>query len=220
MDINSIICELFPFKGIKEQSLQSIIDDIHPEICEFSRGDIIFSPSSYQEKIGFVIDGECEVGRPRADDDSVLLNLLTRYSSFGILAILAPAAEFPTLIRARKKSKILFIPGKDMISVIKRYPTVAMNVISFLAERISFLNRRIATFSGKTVEEKLASYLLSHKSESAEIPLSGTKIASAINVGRASLYRTLDSFESSGIIILEDKKIIIKCPEGLERILK
>jgi CRP-like cAMP-binding protein len=94
-----------------------------------------------------------------------------------------------------------------------------MNVIKFLADRIAFLNSRIKTFSEKTTLEKLAAYLLYRYAESGEeIEISKTALASEIGVGRASLYRDLDTLANDGIIALKNKTVIIICPKGLERI--
>lgn len=215
------ISRLFPFKGLKEKTIEMIFAEIDYSIEEFRKGDIIFSPSSYQKKIGFVIDGECEVSKVRSEFDSLPLNTLTRYSSFGIMAILCQEAEYPTRISASKLSTVLFINGNDMLATIKKYPTVSMNVIAFLADRISFLNKKIATFSGKSTSEKLATFLLDKYHDMGEcICISKTKLSAQINVGRASLYRDLDAFEAESLIKVEPKRIIIISPEGLERIKK
>ena len=95
-----------------------------------------------------------------------------------------------------------------------------MNIIEFLTEKINFLNDKIAAFSGGSVEEKLASHilLLSKKNNSLEFDFNKKKSAEALNCGRASLYRAISALESAGYISLDNKKIIINDPEGLERI--
>jgi Mn-dependent DtxR family transcriptional regulator len=94
-------------------------------------------------------------------------------------------------------------------------------VIPFLIKKISFLNSKVETFSGSNTSEKLASYLLAkYNALGSEFLISKTAISAEINVGRASLYRDLESFQDKGLINFVGKKIIIICPEGLERIIK
>ena len=215
------ISNLFPFHDLSPKTIEAIFEKTNHSIENFSKGDIIFSPSGYQKKLGFIIDGECKVERLRNEDDGVPLNTLKKFDSFGILAIFSNEAEYPTRIKAIKPSTVLFIDGADMLKITKKYPTIAMNVISFLTGRISFLNKKIATFSGKSTSEKLATYLYERYSrEGSIIKASITKLSAEISVGRASVYRDLEAFEKSGIIAIEPKKIIIICPEGLERITK
>lgn len=220
MDKYGFIIGLFPFKNLKPQTVINIIGEINPEIQKFSRGQIIYSENNVAKKIGFVIDGECSVFEGHNLKNELCLNTLKAGDSFGILSILCPGSEFPTVIKATQKASVLFISDEEFTYVIKRYPTVAMNVIKFLAQRISFLNKKISNFSGRTVEQRISSYLLQQNRISNCIDFCGTKIASSLNIGRASLYRTIYSFTEQGLIKVENKKIYILVPEGLERILK
>lgn len=213
--------DIFPFKNLKEKTIQILLSEIDVSVSSFLKGETVFSKDNYHKTVGFVMDGECEVERERADGDCISLNTLKKYASFGILSVFSPDAEFPTVIKAVKASKVMFISGDDMISIIKKYPTVSMNVITFLSGRIAFLNKKVETFSGKSTVDKLATYLMNKFKELGnEIIVTRTKLSAEIGVGRASLYRDLDFLENKGIIKTEQKKIIIICPEGLERILK
>ncbi|MBQ9070427.1 MAG: Crp/Fnr family transcriptional regulator [Clostridia bacterium] len=213
------VSNLFPFRNLKERTINAIFEEINYSISTFDKGEVIFSPSCFQKKIGFVINGECAVERVRDGDDAIYLNTLTKCSSFGILSVLSPDSEYPTRIRAIKNASVLFIPAEDFLAVIKKYPSVSMNVIGFLSSRIGFLNKKIATFSEKSTLKKLASYLLLEYGEKgARISVSRTKLSSEIGVGRASLYRDLDFLIDKKIIEVKQKEIIIICPEGLERI--
>lgn len=221
LEIIEFASELFPFKNLKEKTLSLIFSEIKYSVSTFQKGDTVFSKESYRKTVGFVMEGECEVEKKRSDGDLIPLNSLPKYASFGILSLFSPEAEFPTIIAAVRPSKILFIDGSDMLSIIRKYPTVSMNVVTFLAGRIAFLNKKIETFSGRSTMEKLATYLIAkYKENGSETTVTRTKLSAEIGVGRASLYRDLDYFESNGLIKTEQKKIIIICPEGLERILK
>lgn len=213
------LSSLFPFRGLKEQVIEAIFSEISYNVSCFEKGETVFSENCNSSRVGFVISGEFTVQKKRAEDECITLNRLTRCGSFGILSVLSPDSEYPTAIRASTKGEILFIDGKDMIHTIKKYPTVSLNVIRFLADRITFLNKKIDTFSGKSTTKKLASYLFNKYNELGEVfTVSRTALASEIGVGRASLYRDLDFLEAEGIIRTEQKKIIIICPKGLERI--
>ena len=163
--------------------------------------------------------GECRVERAREDDDFVFLNTLKPPASFGIMAALSSGSEYPTRIIASKSATVMFIGGNDLISMIEAYPKISLNVINFLTSRIAFLNKKVATFSEKSTAQKLASYLLSKQREVGNVlKTSKTSLAAELGVGRASVYRDLDLLSQKGLIEIHQKEIIIKCPEGLERI--
>ena len=212
------LTEVFLFKSIEHKTLESILTKYSFSLKNFTKGEIIFSSDFHEEKIGFVFSGECMVERLRDANDSVSLNTLKRCSSFGILSVLSPESEYPTQIVCSRNAAVLFLDGNDFKSMIKTYPEISYNVIEFLTSRIAFLNKKIVTFSEKSTEKKLASYLLAKYRESGrKIKISRTKLASELGIGRASVYRDLDALQQKCLIEIQQKEIIIKCPEGLER---
>ena len=97
-------------------------------------------------------------------------------------------------------------------------PDVSMNVIKFLAGRVSFLNKKIATLSNTSAEEKLSVFLLEqYREHGAEFSINCKKVSEALSLGRASLYRALKQLEDEGTIKYDTKKIYINDPKGLER---
>lgn len=214
------LSKTFLFQNMDSEEIKSIVSSAKYFVSDFSRDDIIYSSESNEKILGFIIDGSCEVMRLRNDADAISLNTLSKNAAFGILSFLTEE-EYPTQIVAKRKTTVLFFRGNDILSIISQNPKVGMNVIKFLGERISFLNKRIATFSEKSTLQRLASYLLAqYEKHGYEFSVSRTKISTEINVGRASLYRDLTLLENEKIIKSEQKKIIIICPEGLERKIK
>ena len=217
----SLLKNTFLFKGIKENDITALLADISIEECEYQRGELIYSPDEFEHKLGIVIDGECLVGR-QSSGSFVPLNTIGKYGSFGILAVFSVRDEFPTLVKAKGACSICFFSADSVRTLIKRNPTVAMNIIEFFAKKVGFLNDKIASFSGSSIEEKLAGYIieLQRKNASLIFDFNKKKSAESLNCGRASLYRAISSLESGGYISFESKKIIINDLKGLERILK
>lgn len=213
---------LFLFKNVPEEVLQSSVNLITVETKEYKAKERIYSPNNYEHKLGFVLSGKCLIERIKTKGEPVPLNVVVPGESFGIMAVLTNQDEYPTQISAITPSKILFINQHDVLNLIKSNQTIAMNVISFLADRISFLNKKIATFSSDTVEQKLASYILSEYSKNGTNPFTFNckRSAEAINAGRASLYRAINSLSEKEAIKLVDKKIYISDVKSLERISK
>ena len=209
----------FLFRGISDEEIMQAINSITYKIESFCQGDCIYEPKRYEEKIGLVLKGECTVERKRSDGSSLPLNSLKIGDSFGILAIFSNE-DFPTVIKAKRNSDILFISKKDCEYLIKKDHRIAFNMLKFMSNRIAFLNKKIATFSADNVEQKLAQYLIieSQKTESNVILMNCKKTAEQINAGRASLYRAIDSLCDRELIKFENKKIYILDQNCLERI--
>ena len=211
----------FLFKNVDKNTIESLLKSITPERLPYQRGDVIYSPDNHDRKIGFVYQGECSVGR-QTSGAVIPLNIAKKFDSFGILSCFSNCDDFPTVITSKTNSEVIFISADDLQQILKQNSTVSLNVIEFLARKIGFLNDKIAAFSGGSIEEKLASYILTlrKKHNSLEFEFNKKKSAEALNCGRASLYRAIDALRSANLITLEDKKIIINDLNGLERITK
>ena len=214
--------EVFLFRGISSDAVSEMLNSVFVEIKEVKSGDVIYSPLHFEQKVGFIVSGECVVERIRSEGENLQLNKLSPFDSFGILTLFSCSDGFPTQIRAKKETVVAFISKKDMLALIEMSPAVALNIIGFMGERISFLNDKISTFSSDNVEQKFANFLIleAKKQQNLSFDLNRKKTAEVINVGRASLYRAIDLFVKKGLVVFEDKKINIVDLDGLERISK
>lgn len=218
METKELMKRTFLFKGVGASEVDLAFSNIKGEIASFTRGEIVYSPGSKESKVGFIIDGRCEVRHHKADSSATVINVLVENDCFGILSVLSEK-EFPTQIFATRNSTIFFISKQELLDIVNNNSQIAMNLIVFLANRISFLNEKIVTFSGTRVENRLASYLVSKSKalNTLTFPLNCKKCSEAINAGRASVYRALSSLEAEGHIKVIDKKINITDLKGLER---
>ncbi|MBQ8303109.1 MAG: Crp/Fnr family transcriptional regulator [Clostridia bacterium] len=211
----------FLFKETSDELVFNVLNCSPPIQREFKRGDLIYPFPTNEKMVGFVYSGRCEIRRARSDGGRVVLNILNKGDSFGILSIYSKE-DFPTQIFASKNSTILFFTEEQIYDFVNNYSQISTNLIVFLANRIEFLNKKIETFSGCRVENRLSAFLLCEyeKNKSNEFTFNCRKTSEEINAGRASVYRALSSLQSDGLINLIDKKIIILDPQGLERIVK
>ena len=209
------------FSGVSIEEIHRLIDACKPKIIEYKRTELVYSSLTCDKRVGIILKGRCEVRREKSNSSRVVLNTIEEHGSFGILSILSED-EFPTSIFATKNSEILFFSAAQIDYFVNNSSQISKNIIGFLANRIIFLNKKIATFSGTRVEDRLAAFILCEREiyKSDSFPFNCQKTSEEINAGRASVYRAIDSFQSDGLIIVDNKKIYITDLEGLERITK
>jgi len=89
-----------------------------------------------------------------------------------------------------------------------------------LSDKIRFLNRKIAFFTSGSTEKKLAGYILSLPIENntVKLDMNMSKLASSLDIGRASLYRAFESLEENCFITRENNLIKITSPEEFKKI--
>ena len=81
--------------------------------------------------------------------------------------------------------------------------------MQFLSRKIIYLNKKLATLTAGNAEKKLASYICEHQIDGVFTTDSLSELANILQMGRASLYRALDSMTENGIIVKKGKTLII-----------
>ena len=217
-EVKNALFDCFLFNGIGKREIKKCLDEAVISTESFKRGDIIYSPESFTKRLGIILSGECFVNRINIDKTRVPIKKIVRLDPFGITAVFSKEDEFPTEIVATGECVVAFIEEDSLLKMIGYSPRIALNVITLLTDRIAFLNKRVAELSSGDCENKLSRYLYDQykKIGDCEISFNCKKTAELLNIGRASLYRSIKKLEDTGVIKYENGKIIIKDPDGLK----
>ncbi len=208
------------FHGVPQTVLMKIINAYDCTTEDFKKGDIVFSPDRFTRCLGIVLSGRLRVTKENADDRPIVMSTLSAGKLFGAAALFNDETQYATHIRALEPCRILFVSERLIKRAIEREPKIAENYIRYLSERILFLNRKIYSLTAGTAEQKLAGFLLDNLTESAYSELPMNKLADALNMSRASLYRAMDTLTQSGAIIKNGKEICISNIEVLKSYIK
>ncbi|MBE6622094.1 MAG: Crp/Fnr family transcriptional regulator [Ruminococcaceae bacterium] len=199
------------FSAIAPDTLEQMIHHRDCMLVTYRNGDTVFSETDYHHALGIVTRGSALVYR-LGHGTPVLLTTLTKGHMFGVAGIFSEEDRYVTRIVAKGMCQVFYFPANLCESLIQNDPAFAMAYVRFLSDRIRFLNKRLAELSAPAVEQKLAKYF----SECAErISPNMAELATSLGIGRASLYRTLDSFIRRGLIRKQEHDILILDPQGL-----
>ena len=205
----NIVRDTFLFRGMKDSSYELIFQNADTK--RFSSGSDLFPLEMHGKYIGILLKGKADVCKPT--ERSVIMSILTPGNIFGAAGLYIEADRFVNEITAIGKAKALYVKKETIDLLLGCDGTLATNYISYLSERIYFLNKRIEGFTSGSAEKALALYLMSALSESGEkkitLPCSLSKLAGVLHVGRASLYRAFDSMTAKGIVLKDNKTITL-----------
>ncbi len=206
----------FLFCGCDSKTFDAHINENTCSIIHYVPSEMIYEPKHYKKCIGFILSGKAYV---HSSDDSkqVLLRTIEEGELFGVAALFAKDVDFATNISAKTECDILFISDETIYALIEGDGAVRKNYITFLSEKIRFLNRKITYFTAGSTERKLALYLSSLKRTegTVRISLSMSALADMLDVGRASLYRAFDRLTEDGFIERDKKDIKLLSPEKM-----
>lgn len=182
---------------------------------DFADGEVIYENQHTKSALGFVVRGSADVVRARAGCE-VYLRTLPSGEAFGAAILFSDSETYVTRVRAKGKTKVVFLPESAAEGLMLAYPRAALGYIAFLSEKIRFLNQKIATFTAGSATEKLENFLRQNADADGVFApkVSYSRIADALGLGRASLYRAIDDLCAAGIIRKEEKNIILITPKG------
>lgn len=224
MKLNEIETELVSktelFRGLPPSVLTRILAVSDCTAAEYEKNEVVYDKTNFYRSLGIVLEGRLRVTKENADKRPIVMSTLQRGAMFGAAALFNSEPEYATKITAIERSRVLFLPQRLVKRMIEREPDIAENYIRYLSERILFLNRKIYFLTAGTAEQRLAGFLLDNLAvgEFSEMPMTMHRLADALNMSRASLYRAFDELTASGAVSKQGKLVCINNAELLKNL--
>ena len=201
----------------KEKIVKQLnVDGEDITLKKYLASEIILSPDIKTVPIGIVTDGIIEI-TSATPKHKVILKTAGKGAMFGIANLYATEAEFPSQITAKTDSEILIIQPNLFKKIIECDPVIIKNYLYFLSNKILYLNKKISSYTIGNTECKLAYYLYENEIDGVvRLNNSLSDISVMLNMGRASLYRSLDKLIEENIICKDGRNIYIIDKEKLK----
>ena len=195
------------FKDADEKTLTRVLN-AYGQSVSYSKNDVVFSKDNYSPIICIIIKGEARVSK-----GETVISHLKDGEIFGAAFLYNQSYEFENTVTALTPLKVVIIEKSGIDELIKCDNSISFNYISYLSERIGFLNDKIEGYTKPNAEEKLMLYLKKNADTTngkCEISVSMTELSRVLQISRASLYRVIEALENQEKICRDGKKIYIK----------
>ena len=217
--MDSFFGELFSknpiLKDASDKNIEKHLNGESLRICRFKSEQRIISPNDTAKAIGIIISGVALV-TPKSASHNAMLRVMTKNDMFGISTLYTQSVPFPSTISAKTDVEVLFIDGNAFKALLDADKGAMQAYLSLLSEKIIYLNKKISILTTSNAEKKLAFFICENERNGEFVsPLSMSALASILDVGRASLYRSLDALSNIGLIVRDGKKIIISDKNAL-----
>lgn len=208
------------FRGSPPGVLTRILAVSDCTAAAYEKNEVVYDKTNFSRSLGIVLEGRLRVTKENADKRPIVMSTLQRGAMFGAAALFNSEPEYATKITAIEHSRVLFLPQRLIKRMIEREPEIAEKYIRYLSERILFLNRKIYFLTAGTAEQRLAGFLLDNLAvgEFSEMPMPMHRLADALNMSRASLYRAFDELTASGAVSKQGKLVCINNAELLKNL--
>lgn len=201
------------FSGLSAQGIGALL--VPPaHTVRFARDACLFAPGDTEKKLAILLEGSALVYKGDRHEKRLLMSRLKAGDILGMATLFGRDAAFPSDVIAERPSLALFLPKVWVLDAFSREPRLSTNYIALLSDRIGFLSRRIDILSVHDLPGRLYRVLCSFVDAQAphepfSLPFSFTQLAQMLGVGRASLYRALDSLVQDGYITRHAREITL-----------
>lgn len=215
-------CRLF--KGISNQEIELLFENLSFQQRSYKKGDIIAFGG--EEILGQMILTKGSVKGEMLEFNGKAIKI----EDIEAPRMLAPAFLFgeqryyPVNIVANINIEILYIPRSSFVLLMQKDDRVLQNYLNNISNRAQFLSEKLKFLSFQSIKGKLAHfYLMQYKkynSDSFELKTSQTQMAELFGVARPSLARSIKELNDEGVIQTSGKIVMIKDLPKLQSYIK
>jgi len=208
------------FEGLPPEQLEDLAMIMTDQI--FRKGEIVFSEG--EEAAGFYValKGRIKVYKLSAEGKEQILHLFGPGEPFGEVPVFT-GQRFPAHAEVMEESRVLFFPKDSFVALIKRNPSLALNMLGILSKRLRRFTALIDDLSLKEVPGRLAAHLLylsakQKGSEEVELSITKAQLASLLGTIPETLSRILGKMAAQGLIETEARRIRILDRSSLQEL--
>jgi CRP-like cAMP-binding protein len=202
------------------------IDDLSMIVTdqEFHRGQIIFSEGDEGTGFYVVVSGRVKIFKLSSEGKEQILHIFGPGDPFGEVAMFS-GQHFPANAEAMEASRLFFFPRDSFADLIKRNPSLALNMLAILSRRLRRFANLIDDLSLKEVPGRLAAHLLyltgqKEGAEELELTITKSQLASLLGTIPETLSRILGKMTAQGLIETDGRRIKILDREALEELVE
>ncbi len=217
-DIRKLLANVLFFKGLSDEELESI-QNITVE-RDYRRGQLVFSDGEAGQGFFLVVTGKVKVYKVSPEGKEKILHILGPGEPIGQVAVFA-GESFPANAEAIAASRLLFFPRQAFVDLIHDRPSLALNMLAILSNRLREFTVQIENLSLKEVPSRLASYLLylseqENAADTLTLNISKAQLASVIGTIPETLSRILNKMTAKKLIAVSGRTICLADREKLE----
>lgn len=214
----------FDFESLPEHVQLDFTDQL--VVKHFKRGQNIFTEGALPSGIYFVKKGKIKKFKTLNSGKEQIIYLCSEGEMIGYAAFLGEE-RYPDSAATITESLIGFISKDRLVRLLNKHEELSKLLIKKLSHEFGVMVNFIATFTKKSVRERVALTLLilnenfrqkTKEEEEIEIELTREDFANIVGIAVETLVRILSDFAKEGLIMKRKRKIIITDPLKLFKI--
>ena len=182
---------------------------------ELRTGQMLEWPQGQEHCLGVVIAGELtELRAPAFPNRS-----LREGSVMGVMELFSNQRPMYQPVRAETRSRVLFFSAQQIRSLFESYPDLMMRYINFLTARAQELRWEYLMAATPAAQDRVKKYCAMEMEQGPEgqyqLTRSMSALARRLHMSRSTLYRALEQLQQQGLLLRQEREIIILSPQAL-----
>jgi CRP/FNR family transcriptional regulator len=215
---HDLISQTILFEGLPEQHIEDLLKIAR--VRQFSKNEMIFSEGDPGNGFYINAEGMIKIFKLSSEGKEQILHIFGPGEPFGEVPVFS-GQTFPANAEAITKSRALFFPRSEIIALIERNPSLALNMLAVLSLRLRRFTVQIENLSLKEVPGRLAAHLImlhieQRKKNTIELNISKSQLASLLGTIPETLSRILAKMAGQGLLDVQGRHITLLDVEGLE----
>jgi len=208
------------FSGLSDEQLQELATIVLEQV--FRRGQTIFLEGDEGSGFYVVKTGKVKIFKLSPDGKEQILHIFGPGEPFAEVPVFA-GQRFPANAEALEESRLFFFPRAGFLDLIRRHPSLALNMLAVLSRRLRQLAGLVEDLSLKEVPARLAAYILYQSERQQGVPefnleIAKGQLASLLGTIPETLSRILAKMVKEGLIESSGPRIKIINKGGLQEL--
>jgi CRP/FNR family transcriptional regulator, dissimilatory nitrate respiration regulator len=206
------------FNGLNENQLKAVRRIAVDRFV--GKGKTVFLEGDRADGFFIVADGRVKIFKVSMEGKEQIFHIYGPGSPFGEVPVFS-GGRFPANAETLLKSHLLFIPRSEFVKMISDDPSLSLNMLAVLSQRLRQFTVQIGNLSLKEVPGRLSSYLIYLSREQGgvdaiELTISKGQLASLLGTIPETLSRIFAKMSGDGLIEVEGRRIRLVDRAGLE----
>lgn len=206
------------FEGVSPEALACLYGCRDVGRRRYAKGAVIYDPEHFERRLCLILSGQVQVDK----GEGMVMSRFKAGDIFGAASLFQNRGRYTTRITALEEVQVLMLGQSALRKLMQQDFRMVDNYLLYLSGRIHYLSRRIDSLAAPTVEERLLTFLADYRDDAGwvRLPCRISALPAMLGMGRASLYRALETLQARGAVAREGRQIRLIQPEekeGLDR---
>jgi len=208
LSVRDTVTRLSHFRLLDTEQVEALASIA--SIRHFQAGELIFAQGDAASVFYVLLSGKIQIYKLSREGKEMILHLFEAGDLFAEIPVFSGHPHYPANSLCLENSEVLVIQGAEFRDLVQRYPSLALNMLSVMAQKLHHFNGIIEDLSLRTVDSRLAKYLLAVSENSphkAVIVIHKKTLAAILGTIPETLSRAFKKLSDAGHITVEGNHI-------------